>query len=294
MKEVNRRLFMKQLGLLGAGYGLASLMSSCEDRLDPLTIPEKSFKIHELKIRARYGTNFTKLIKTRDFYTQLLGLPEIVNSVNYVYTIQIGESLLTFQPSNLDPTKEDTYFPQYHFTIAIPSNQIENCLDWLMNKDGKYPDGPSEPIPLWNDYQTGAEIVRRNLYNSQSIFIKDPAGNVVEILARHDMNNTQEGDFNKSMFLGITEVGIVTREIRKSAKLLKDTFGVEEVAGSSNSFKPVGGPTGLLKLIVPGKPWIPTDNELAVAHEMELTVRHTELLDPILIPESGTLLKTIV
>jgi hypothetical protein len=75
---------------------------------------------------------------------------------------------------------------------------------------------------------------------------------------------------------------------------LKEIFGVEDVVGSSNSFKPIGGATGLLKLIVPGKPWIPTDNELAVSHEMELTIRHSEVLDPILLPQSGVTIKTVL
>lgn len=290
MKEINRRLFMKQLGLLTAGVGTASLLSSCyDDRLDPLTIPDKPFEIIELNLRAR------RLNQNRFFWETLMGFSVIDAPSVSQYTLQVGNTKLTFRQSTLPPDLEATFFPQYHFTISIPSNQIESCLEWILSQKATNPATNEEvTIPLWKDYLNEAEIVRRNLYNSQSVFIQDPAGNVVELLARHDMNNTATGTFNNGMFIGISEVGIVTRDVRKTAALLKETFGVEEVLGSSNSFKPIGGATGLLKLIVPGKPWIPTENELAVDHEMELTIKHTQQLDPILLPKSGVLLKTIV
>lgn len=290
MKEINRRLFMKQLGLLSAGVGAVSILSSCyDDRLDPLTIPEKPFEITELNLRAR------RLDQNRFFWETLLGFTVIDAPSAGQYTLQVGNTKLTFRQSNTNPDLEATFFPQYHFSIAIPSNQVENCLDWVLSQKAVNPATNAEvTIPIWKDYLNEAEIIRRNLYNSQSVFIQDPAGNVIELLARHDMNNTATGAFNKGMFIGISEVGIVTRDVRKTAALLKETFGVDEVLGSSNSFKPIGGATGLLKLIVPGKPWIPTENELAVDHEMELTIKHTQQLDPILLPKSGVLLKTIV
>jgi catechol-2,3-dioxygenase len=290
MKEINRRLFMKQLGLLSASVGAASVLSSCyDDRLDPLTIPDKPFQIVELNLRAR------RLEQNRFFWETLMGFTVIDSPSVGQYTLQVGNTKLTFRQSNLPPNLEATFFPQYHFTISIPSNQVEACLEWVLKQKAFSPNTNEEvTIPIWNDYLNGAEIIRRNLYNSQSVFIQDPAGNVVELLARHDMNNTASGEFNTGMFIGISEVGIVTRDVRKTAALLKETFGVDEVLGSSNSFKPIGGATGLLKLIVPGKPWIPTDNELAVDHEMELTIKHTQELDPILLPKSGVTLKTVL
>jgi catechol 2,3-dioxygenase-like lactoylglutathione lyase family enzyme len=192
MKEINRRLFMKQLGLLSAGIGAVSVLSSCyDDRLDPLTIPENPFEIIELNLRAR------RLDKNRYFWETLLGFTVVDSPNPGQYTLQVGNTRLTFRPSNLPPELEASFFPQYHFTISIPSNQIEACLEWVAQQKGTYPDNEEAVIPLWKDYLNGSEIVRRNLYNSQSVFIKDPAGNVIELLARHDMNNTVTGAFNK-------------------------------------------------------------------------------------------------
>ena len=187
MKEINRRLFMQQLGLLSAGIGAVSLLSSCyDDRLDPLTIPEKPFEIVELNLRAR------RLEKNRYFWETLLGFTVVDSPNPGQYTLQVGNTRLTFRQSNLPPDLEASFFPQYHFTISIPSNQIESCLEWILKQKGTYPSTNEEAtIPLWKDYLTDAEIIRRNLYNSQSVFIQDPAGNVVEILARHVMNNLQ-------------------------------------------------------------------------------------------------------
>jgi hypothetical protein len=83
------------------------------------------------------------------------------------------------------------------------------------------------------------------------------------------------------MFLGITEVGVVSRDLRKSAEDLKAAYGVEEVVGSSNSYKPLGGPTGLLKLNIEGKIWTPTENEIAVSYPMTIRVRGDSLIQPI-------------
>jgi hypothetical protein len=161
---------MKQLGLLSAGVGAASLLSSCyDDRLDPLTIPEKPFEIIELNLRAR------RLNQNRFFWETLMGFTVIDAPSVSQYTLQVGNTKLTFRQSTIQPELEDTFFPQYHFTISIPSNQIESCLEWVLSQKATNPATNEEAtIPLWKDYITDAEIIRRNLYNSQSVFIQDP------------------------------------------------------------------------------------------------------------------------
>lgn len=296
---MDRRGFVRNLGFLAAAGGIGSLLQSCNDELLPLTIPSRSFRILELDLRIRQKS----LEQTRIFWRDFMGFTETYISMNR-YQYQVGNARLKTRTSNLPPSEEDFFFPQYHFSISIPPNQIENCLNWFYER-ARQEEFKTLSFNVWKDSVTGAEIVRRELYNSQSIFIEDPAGNIIEILSRHNPDNPDdlvEGDFSPAMFRGITEVGCVCNDVRKVTNTLKETFQVDEVDRTSNSYKPIGGPDGLLKLTVPGKIWFPTADERAVSHDLIITVKHTEVIAPIKLSlygdqnafETGVWLKTEV
>jgi catechol-2,3-dioxygenase len=257
----------------------ALAINSCKKFREPLTAPEKSFEIKKLALFVENPD------ASFHFWTEELGL-DYTPLANGSFGLKLGSSQLVLKP---------VYYgaPKYHFAINIPSNQIENALDWLINKDGKYPDGPKNPVKIWTDSESGPQIIRRDLYNAHSVYFSDPAGNVIELIAKHELNNQQPGPFNKSMFLNISEVSVVTKDIRKAAELLENNFGVKQLEGSTSSFKPVGGLNGYLVLIVPGRPLGPNPDVQAFPYEMEITVKHTEiLLDPLLIPQSAGKIKT--
>ena len=274
-----RKSAIVKLCMIGFLVTTALTISSCKKFREPFTAPEKSFEIRQLVLAGRNpDANF-------HFWTQELGL-DFTLSNNGTFGVQLGTSRLIFNPS---PT---FIVPRYHFAINIPSNQIENALEWLINKDGKFPDGPKNPVKIWTDSESGPQIIRRDLYNAHSIYFSDPAGNVIELVARHDLNNAQPGPFNKSMFLNISEVSVVTKDIRKAAQLLESNFGVKEIEGSTSSFKPVGGLNGYLVLIVPGRPLGPNPDVQAYPYGMEITIKHSEVLEDILIPQSAVIIKT--
>jgi hypothetical protein len=255
---------------------VALLTFSCKynERLELRDVPEKSFEILDVQMITN---NFKNNLR---FWRDVMGMPTDSVSPNS-FRVTIGFNSITFfNNGNLLDTSSSVT-PKYQFTIAIPSNQIEKCYNWLIDADSTNPSKIGQRAKFWIDAETGSVIYRRNQYNSQSIYIKDAGKNIVEILARHDLNNTQEGEFNRGMFLGITEVGVVSRDLRKSAEKLKAAYGVEEVVGSSNSYKPLGGPTGLLKLNIEGKIWTPTENEIAVGYPLTIKVRKDSLTDPI-------------
>ena len=248
---------------------LALLTSSgCEynNRLKLREVPEKSFDIVNVEMRTNNYANNLR------FWRDVMGFPTDSVAPNS-FRVDIGLNSITFINNSGAIDTSSTITPKYQFTISIPSNQIENCYNWLIDADSTNPSKIRERAKFWTDAETGSVIYRRNQYNSQSIYIKDAGNNIVEILARHDLNNTAEGEFNRGMFLGITEVGVVSRDLRKAAEELKAAYGVEEVVGSSNSYKPLGGPTGLLKLNIEGKIWTPTENQIAVGYPMTITVR---------------------
>ena len=261
----------------------ALILGSCEynKSLELFEVPDKSFEITNLKMACN---NFEE---NYHFYSQTLGLNTSYNADSTAFTVSFPNNSITFYSTDNDDTLG--VFPQYQFTISIPSNQIEGCYNWLIQPDSNNPSKVKERVKLWYDSETGAEIFRRENYNSQSIYIKDASKNIVEILARHDANVTLPGEFDRGMFQGVSEIGVLSRDLRKSAEDLKASYGVSEVTGSSNSYKPVGGPTGLLKLNIEGKIWTPTENEVVRDHKLLVTVRGSESIAPIQFSRFGIL-----
>jgi len=280
MNESNLRPFMHIARVFCLAVVLLSGFSCRDD--DPYQMPEKSLEILKLKIDTK---NFAE---SRIFWTENLGFEE-VSSTASEFTVRVGSSLLTFKAFPFIPQFPRS--PQYHFSLNIPSNQAENALEWLKNEGNKYSDGPSNPVEIWESEFTGAEIIRRDRYNAHSVFFKDPGGNVIELIARHNLNNQQEGIFNHSMILNISGVAIVTRDVKESAKRIRNTFDVIEVPGTTSGFKPLGSENGLIVLVVPGRSWEPTDSQSAESWPMEITVRHPQPLE-IQIP--GTNFESIV
>ncbi|MFN5372691.1 MAG: hypothetical protein ACK5B6_14615, partial [Bacteroidia bacterium] len=161
------------------------LASSCEynNRLKLREVPEKSFDIVNVEMRSNNFEN------NRRFWSKVMGFA--VDSVApNSFRVNIGFNSITFINNSGAQDTSSSVTPKYQFTIAIPSNQIENCYNWLIDVDSTNPSKVAEPAKFWIDAETGSVIYRRNQYNSQSIYIKDAGNNIVEILARHDLNNT--------------------------------------------------------------------------------------------------------
>src|SRR5690625_6607789 len=70
-----------------------------------------------------FYTNKLRLVKR--FYVNVLGL-EITKSTNEQFTVNVGDSDITFQQS------EDPSF--YHFAINIPGNQFFIMKEWIKDR----------------------------------------------------------------------------------------------------------------------------------------------------------------
>jgi catechol 2,3-dioxygenase-like lactoylglutathione lyase family enzyme len=263
-KELNRRDFMKQLGMLSAAAGLGMMASSCKkEDLGPITAPDYSFKIKELELKV------ANLLANKTFWVETLGL-ELLAEGSQFFTIKIGDSRLTFRQINSSTPII------YHFAINIPQNQVENALDWLKNEGGKYADGPTASVKIVRDEITNAEIINKPLYQANSVFFNDHAGNIIELIARNELAYTVEGPFNKDQFLRISEVAVVTRNSRDCQIKLEEEFGAKPFPGGTSGYTQVGGVDGVLLMLIPGRSWIPTESNLAVANQTIVTLQHPE------------------
>lgn len=262
----NIKAFSKKLAFSAVALCMVTSLSNCKkENLNPLEYPETSVNIKELTLRVD-NVNYTS---NRVFWTEVLGFP-LLSQTAQSYTIGIGDSRLTFRPKNT------TNPPIYSFSISIPQNQVEKALDWLKNEGGKYPDGPTEPINIIKDEITGAEIINKPLYNANSVFFNDAAGNIIELIARNDVNNSVEGDFNREQFLKISEAPVVTKQVRECEEVLDAEFGIKAFPRTTSGYRPVGGADGVLLLVIPGRPWIPTQTITAQQYDVIITLQDSE------------------
>src|SRR5690606_23910333 len=119
----------------------------------------------------------TPLHSMRYFYHELLEFP-IVDEKATEITFQTGETALTFVKT---PASKN---PFYHLAFNIPENKIRSARDWQLKRTALQP-SPEHLI----DAAYTDDIRHFKSWNAHSIFFWDPAGNLVEYIARHDLAN---------------------------------------------------------------------------------------------------------
>ncbi|MDX1699680.1 MAG: hypothetical protein R3250_03630, partial [Melioribacteraceae bacterium] len=159
--------------------------------------------IKELKI---YSSNFPEQVR---FYSDIIGL-KIVNKNDAVVSFQIGRSTLSIEQS-ISSTP-------YHFAINVPSNNETAALKWLKTRVDVLRDGDIEV----HDF---------DFWNAKAIYFYDKDKNIVELIARKNLNINSSDEFSPHSFLGISEIGLPTLDIEREYKLLNDKTGIGIYSG---------------------------------------------------------------
>jgi hypothetical protein len=180
------------------------------------------------------------LPKLKEFYHALLGLHLLEDTPDRL-SIAAGETRLTF-------TKAERGKPFYHFAFNIPENKILSAHDWQKERT------PLLPIPAdLRDPALPDGVVNYAHWNAHSVFFFDPAGNVVEHIARHDLKNGSKGAFGSKDILYASEIAFVTDDVAATATALKGAAGIEQYRGASDQFAALGDEHGLLLVMKRGR-----------------------------------------
>ena len=159
--------------------------------------------------------------------------------------VPIGDSLLVIEEAK-------TGNPFYHFAINIPANKIEEARAWLLNKKIEL---------IWmEDYKS--DIADFSSWHAKSVYFFDPAGNIVELIARFDLKNETEDLFSANQFLNISEIGLVFPQDDIEAqvdKIIKET-GLSYFLKQPpmQQFKVLGDDEGLFIIVTENRNWYPT------------------------------------
>lgn len=180
----------------------------------------------------------------KNFYEKVLGLP--VSSVqDQSLTVQAGKSVITFIKTDAESR------PFYHFAFNIPENKIEKAFAWQRNRT---------PVIHPNPSGQRDAIVNFRHWNAHSIFFLDPAGNLLEYIARHDLKNRADGEFSISDILYVSEIGLIVDNVGQTGATIQDSLNLSSYRPSEN-FIPIGDEYGLLLMIQKGRVWSSNPNQ---------------------------------
>jgi len=192
----------------------------------------------------------TSLLKDlANFYRDVLELPTEINGHGKI-TIRIGSTALVFeQVKNADPF--------YHFAINIPSNKIDEAKTWLSPRAGL----------IWmDDYKSDIADFRN--WNARSVYFYDPAGNILELIARFDLKNATAEAFSSAQFLCISEMGVVAKpgDIDNDARRLLNEFDLNYFVRQPPlpQFKAIGDNDGLFIMVPEKRNWYPTKKQSGI------------------------------
>ena len=174
----------------------------------------------------------------RDFYGDLLELPVTLDSA--ILEVKAGETSLRFTQA---PSES---MGAYHFAFNIPENQYQAAKQWITKR-----------LSLLRD-KTGKEDFESRNWASASLYFLDAAGNVLEFIARHNLQNAAAGEFNASQILNVSEIGLPSEDVIALADQLCTQLGLSVFKQEPDeSFTPVGDDNGLFILPIKDRIWMP-------------------------------------
>jgi hypothetical protein len=179
------------------------------------------------------------------FYAGSLGLPALGHC-----TFLIGSSRLQFLERQDSSAK-------YHFALNIPENQMDDAIAWLEQRTTIWLEGENKKVDFPN-------------WNAHAVYFLDPAGNILELIARHELDNASNVPFSAQSLLCISEIGLPVPNALEFAVWAGESLGVSSYRAGSEAFMPIGDANGLLIAVALGREWYPQTGVLAAGHYTHL------------------------
>ena len=177
------------------------------------------------------------------FYKDVFELP--VSRQNNTISIITGKSELIFEENNSIEN------PFYHFAFNIPSNKIEEAFDWTKKR----------VEILWLD-EFNSYFADFKSWNAKSFYFLDPAGNIGELIARFDLEDTTEEKFSAEQFRNVSEIGLVfpNASFARDVNEVVNKFQLEYFTKQPPlaHFKAVGDDEGLFVSVPLHRNWFST------------------------------------
>jgi catechol-2,3-dioxygenase len=163
----------------------------------------------------------------------------------------VGGTALTFRRSDRPAC--------YHFAFNVHPARFERARAAL-----------ATITPLIHDAE-GQEVFDFRSWDARACYFYDPAGNIVEIIARRALADTPTPP--DPAFLSVSEIGLVADDVPAlTARITRETGLPVYRESSGETFAALGDAEGLLILAQRGRIWYPDTGKAAVLAPVESTL----------------------
>ena len=183
----------------------------------------------------------------KTFYVQTLGLGLLKEDTNS-FTVAVGITKLTFIRAD-----EQTEKPFYHFALNINENKFKLAKAYLSERITLLKDGSEDEFEFTD-------------WNAHAVYFYDPAGNIVEFIARHNIksNRISSNEFTTDDILSVSEVGLPVPDVASVVPLLQEDMNLPLWRGDLSTFQPVGDEQGLFIIVAIDRVWLPTSDKASI------------------------------
>jgi len=208
-------------------------------------VSENTMRIFELRLATNCLPNI------RDFYVNLLEFPMSDETPDSL-TLNAGQSRLVFE-------KGDS--AQYHIAFNIPENQFAEAKRWT-----------GQRVPLMK-LPDGFDEIHWKAWKAHALYFFDPAGNIMEFIARHNLPNATNEPFSAKSICQVSEIGLPVASVRETVNTLQTELGIGVFdAGDGEHFTALGDDNGLLIVVKQGRAWFPTSDMPADFYPLALII----------------------
>ncbi len=203
------------------------------------------------------------LAEMRAFYAERLGLA-VVESTPARLVLRVGATLVEFvahteygSPRGREsgvgaPAAAHDRGPFYHFAFNIPPGKVMAARAWLLERTALVPTPAQLRDPAYPD-----DVRHFASWNAHSLFFFDPAYNIVEFIARHDLPPDPPwpaGDgFGVPDILYASEIGYVVAEPARHARVLHEALGLSAFPRGTDNWWAMGDERGLILCLPTGR-----------------------------------------
>ncbi len=178
----------------------------------------------------------------RHFYGEVLGLPTEMDDAGGFITVTAGASVLRYRAS-------PGFSGVYHYAFNIPENRLNAAKQFLETRG----------VTLLAD-SSGEAVFDFDFWNAHTIYFYDPAGNIAEFIARHELPNAAiktDLPFSPDEILNVCEIALPTDDVPTLVAEMQDATGTPVYGDPSPTFTALGDANGLLILVPKGRIWFP-------------------------------------
>lgn len=236
-----RVLFGAAGALVAALHGRGGRLTAAAEAAPAAEAPAAALPPREARIAELELVSAAPLPAMRAFYADSLGLPVEERPGELIVTA--GASRLTFRPAG--PGQPGAF---YHFAFNVPENKIAAARAWQLERTPLI-----APWETLRDPRFPDDVVHFRHWDAHSVFFWDPAGNLLEHIARHTLDNAAEGPFTSADLLCASEIGLIVDDVAPAAAALRGAFGLADYRGASEQFTAVGDEHGLLLVMKRGR-----------------------------------------